>query len=104
VLEKRFSDYNERRLFLYEALKKIGIAPAKPPAGAFYMMANVKKYTGDSYAFALRILEEAGVAVTPGIDFGSCAEGHIRISYACSMENLEEGLGRLEKFFAGLEI
>ncbi len=99
VLEKRFSDYNDRRLYLYRALKDIGIAPAEPPDGAFYMLANVKKYTGDSYSFAIRILEEAGVAVTPGIDFGPGAEGYIRISYACSMDNLKEGLSRLEDFF-----
>jgi (5-formylfuran-3-yl)methyl phosphate transaminase len=103
TLEKRFSEYNERRLFLYETLQKIGIAPAKMPDGAFYMMANVKEFTADSYSFALRILDEAGVAVTPGIDFGSGAEGYIRISYACSMENLKEGLVRLEKFFTGLK-
>lgn len=102
VLEKRFSDYNERRMYLYEALQRIGIAPAKPPDGAFYMMANVKKYTSDSYSFAIRILEEAGVAVTPGIDFGRGAEGYIRISYACSMETLQEGLRRLEEFFSTL--
>lgn len=102
VLENRFSDYNERRIYLYEALQRIGIAPAKLPDGAFYMMANVKKYTGDSYSFAIRILEEAGVAVTPGIDFGRGAEGYIRISYACSMETLQEGLRRLEDFFSSL--
>jgi aspartate/methionine/tyrosine aminotransferase len=103
TLQRRFSEYNERRIFLYETLQKIGIAPAKMPDGAFYMMANVQAYTTDSYSFALRILDEAGVAVTPGIDFGSGAEGYIRISYACSMENLKEGLARLEKFFAGLK-
>ena len=99
VLEKRFSGYNDRRLYLYKALQNIGIAPARLPDGAFYMLANVKKYTDDSYAFAIRILEEAGVAVTPGIDFGPGAEGYLRISYACSMESLKEGLRRLEKFF-----
>ncbi len=102
VLDKRFSAYNERRLYLYRELGKIGIAPAKMPDGAFYMMANVKKYTHDSYSFALQILEEAGVAVTPGVDFGPGAEGYIRISYACSMENLKEGLSRLGKFFGKL--
>jgi (5-formylfuran-3-yl)methyl phosphate transaminase len=99
VLEKRFSDYNDRRLYLYKTLQKIGIAPARLPEGAFYMLANVKKYTDDSYSFTLRILEEAGVAVTPGIDFGSGAEGFLRISYACSMSTLKEGLRRLEIFF-----
>ncbi|MDW7738962.1 MAG: pyridoxal phosphate-dependent aminotransferase [Bacillota bacterium] len=103
ILEKRFSGYNERRLYLYDFLKKIGIAPAKPPDGAFYMLANVKKYTSDSLSFAHRILEETKVAVTPGIDFGPGAEGYIRISYACSMETLKEGLTRLEKFFADLD-
>jgi aspartate/methionine/tyrosine aminotransferase len=102
LLEERFSKYNERRLYLYAALQKIGIAPARLPDGAFYMLANVKKYTSDSYAFALQILEEAGVAVTPGIDFGAGAEGYIRISYAYPMDELKEGLHRLEKFFAGL--
>jgi (5-formylfuran-3-yl)methyl phosphate transaminase len=100
VLANRFSAYNDRRLYLYRALQKIGIAPAKIPDGAFYMLANVKKYTNDSYAFALRILDESGVALTPGIDFGHGAEGYLRISYACSMDNLKEGLNRLEKFFA----
>ncbi len=99
VLEKRFSDYDQRRLYLYRALQKIGIAPVKPPDGAFYMMANVKAYTDHSYEFAIRILEEAGVAVTPGIDFGPGAEGYIRLSYACSMETLKEALRRLEIFF-----
>jgi (5-formylfuran-3-yl)methyl phosphate transaminase len=103
VLEKRFSGYNERRLYLYKALQNIGIAPAKLPDGAFYMLANVKKYTHDSYSFAIRILEEARVAVTPGIDFGPGAEGYLRISYACPMESLQEGLRRLEHFFNDLE-
>ncbi|MFO8192497.1 MAG: pyridoxal phosphate-dependent aminotransferase [Bacillota bacterium] len=103
VLAERFSDYDQRRLYLYEALQQIGIAPAKLPDGAFYMLANVKKYTDDSLSLAQRILEETGVAVTPGIDFGPGAEGYIRISYACSMENLKEGIGRLKKFFAALD-
>ncbi len=103
VLEKRFSAYNERRLYLYRALDNMGIAPASLPDGAFYMLANVRRYTNDSYSFALRILEEAGVAVTPGIDFGPGAEGYIRISYACSMENLKEGLRRLEDFLGKVD-
>ena len=100
ILTRRFSDYNRRRLYLYKSLEHMGIAPARLPEGAFYMLANVKKYTSDSYSFAFRILEEAGVAVTPGIDFGPGAEGYIRISYACSMENLKEGLVRLERFLS----
>ena len=103
ILAERFSEYDERRLYLYEVLQQIGIAPAKLPDGAFYMLANVKKYTDDSLSFAQRILEETGVAVTPGIDFGPGAEGYLRISYACSTENLKEGMARLKEFFAALE-
>ena len=83
----------------YRALQQMGIAPAVPPEGAFYMLANVKKYAQDSLSLAFRILEEAKVAVTPGIDFGPGAEGYIRISYACTMAELQEGLLRLQKFF-----
>jgi aspartate/methionine/tyrosine aminotransferase len=51
------------------------------------------------YDFAFQILEEAGVAVTPGVDFGENGEGYLRICYANSMENLEDGMYRLERFF-----
>ncbi len=103
VLEQRFGSYGERRLYLYDYLKKMNIAPKMLPEGAFYMMANVKEYTDDSLSFALDILDKARVAVTPGIDFGRGAEGYIRISYACSMEELKEGLSRLEKYLATLK-
>ncbi len=99
TLTARFGSYNERRLYLYSALQQMGIAPAVPPEGAFYMLANVNKYSMDSFSLAFRILEEAKVAVTPGIDFGPGAEGFLRISYACTMANLQEGLARLKKFF-----
>lgn len=98
ALAARFGAYNECRLHLYSALRQMGIAPALPPEGAFYMLANVKKYSADSYSLAFRLLEEAKVAVTPGIDFGPGAEGYIRISYACTMEDLLEGLSRLKRF------
>ena len=90
--------YNERRLYLLERLKKIGIATRYDPSGAFYALANVKEYTSDSYHFAFEILEKAKVAVTPGIDFGANCEGYIRFSYANSLENIKEGLNRLEAF------
>lgn len=99
TLAARFGSYNERRLYLYSALQQMAIAPAVPPEGAFYMLANVKQYSMDSFSLAFRILEEAKVAVTPGIDFGSGAEGYIRISYACTMEDLQEGLSRMKVFF-----
>ncbi len=100
AVAERFRPYNERRLYLYRALQRIGIAPAVPPAGAFYILARVKSYTADSYRLALDILEKAGVAVTPGIDFGPSAEGYLRLSYACPMAELQEAVARLEKYFS----
>ena len=91
--------YNHRRIFLLKRLKEIGIASKTEPAGAFYTLANIKKYSHDSFQIAYDILDKAQVAVTPGIDFGQNAEGYIRISYAASMAKIAEGMDRLEKYF-----
>ncbi len=90
--------YNQRRLYLLERLRQMGIATSHDPSGAFYALANVKEYTNDSYGLAFKILEQAKVAVTPGIDFGANCEGYIRFSYANSLSNIKEGLDRLEIF------
>ena len=95
--------YNERRLYLAQRLQEMGIAPLCTPQGAFYMLANVKEYTADSYNFALDILKNAKVALTPGIDFGSNAQGYLRISYANSLENIKEGLNRLDNYLQTLK-
>ena len=68
------------------------------PMGAFYVLADARKYCSDSLELSRRILNEAGVAVTPGIDFGNGAEGYLRFSYANSLENITEGMDRLEAF------
>ena len=65
---------------------------------AFYVLANAKRFSGDSYRLAFDILKEAKVGVTPGIDFGSNAEGYLRFSYANSLENIEEGMNRLQRY------
>jgi len=95
--------YNERRRYLTARLKEMGIATSYEPTGAFYALANVKGYTDDSYRFAFEILDKAKVAVTPGIDFGANCEGYIRFSYANSLENIKEGMERLERFLASLK-
>jgi aspartate/methionine/tyrosine aminotransferase len=92
--------YNQRRLYLLGRLREMGISTQVDPSGAFYALANVKKYTSDSYRFAYEILEKAKVAVTPGIDFGANCEGYIRFSYANSLENIKEGLNRFEAFLS----
>ena len=71
------------------------------PDGAFYVFPSVAKYGTDSMTFSNRLLNEGGVAVTPGIAFGS--DRHIRISYCCSMDALREGTDRLEKFLKQYE-
>ncbi|HDS16422.1 MAG TPA: pyridoxal phosphate-dependent aminotransferase [Proteobacteria bacterium] len=91
--------YNERRRFMLRRVREIGLQVATEPTGAFYIFANAKEFTADSYAFSFEILEKAGVGVTPGIDFGSNGEGYLRFSYANSLENIAEGMKRLEIFF-----
>ena len=64
------------------------------PTGAFYVFANVKHISGDSYNLAFDILDKAHVGVTPGVDFGKYAEGYLRFSYANSLENITEAMDR----------
>lgn len=92
--------YDERRRFLLPRLREIGFGVAVEPHGAFYILANAKRFTDDSYAFAMELLERTHVAVTPGIDFGSGAEGYIRFSYANRLERLAEGVRRLGEYLA----
>jgi len=92
--------YDERRRFIIPGLRRLGFGIATEPTGAFYVLANAKRFTTDSYAFAFEILEQAKVGVTPGMDFGSNGEGYIRFSYANSLDNVAEALRRLEAFLA----
>ena len=97
-LDKMRRIYDERRQFTLKRVREIGLEVAVEPTGAFYIFANAKKFTSDSYNFAFEILEQAGVGVTPGIDFGVNGEGYIRFSYANSLANIAEGMNRLEEF------
>ncbi|MEW5706231.1 MAG: pyridoxal phosphate-dependent aminotransferase [Actinomycetota bacterium] len=97
-IAKMVATYNERRKFLIPRLKGIGFGITVEPTGAFYIFANAKNFGGNSYKLAIDILENALVALTPGIDFGSNAEGYLRFSYANSLENIAEACDRLEKY------
>jgi aspartate/methionine/tyrosine aminotransferase len=93
--------YAERRSYLLAELPRLGFDIVVEPQGAFYIYANVAKLTDDSRAFCWRLLEEAGVAITPGEDFGSYRSGeHLRFSYATSLDNLREGIRRLGDFLS----
>jgi aspartate/methionine/tyrosine aminotransferase len=97
-VERMRSIYDKRRRFMIGRLKEIGLGITVEPTGAFYVFANVKHISEDSYKLAFDILEKAHVGVTPGIDFGAGGEGYIRFSYANSMENIAVGMDRLENY------
>ena len=91
--------YAENRRLMLEGLPKAGFDRIAPPDGAFYVYADVSEMTGDSLAFARRILDEAGVAVTPGLDFDpGRGATTLRFSYARSTADIAEGLERLADF------
>jgi len=101
VLEQRRREFQRRRDYLLPALKALGFGIPVEPQGAFYLYADCSRFTGDSFAFATALLEEAGVAITPGIDFGHYkAGGHVRFAYTTSMEKLQQGVERLANFIA----
>ena len=97
-IERMRQTYDRRRRFLIPRLKDLGFGITVEPTGAFYVLANAKKFSQDSYSLAFDILVKAKVGVAPGIDFGSNAEGYLRFCYANSMENIEEGMNRLEQY------
>jgi aspartate/methionine/tyrosine aminotransferase len=90
--------YNKRRKFMIRRLKELGFGITVEPTGAFYVFANAKQFSNDSYKLAFDMLEKAHVGVAPGIDFGKNGEGYLRFCYANSMENIEAGMERLEKY------
>ncbi len=92
--------YDKRRKVLLAGLRRLGLDVKVEPTGAFYILANARHLSNNSYDLAMDILERAGVGTDPGIDFGDGAEGFLRFSYANSLENIEEALDRIEKYLA----
>ena len=90
--------YDKRRRYMVQRIKSLGLGITVEPTGAFYVFANARHISGDSYKLAFDILEKACVGVTPGIDFGQGGEGYLRFSYANSLENIKKGLDRLELY------
>jgi len=96
--------YDERRKYLLAELPKLGFDIVVEPQGAFYIYANVRRITSDSKAFCWNLLEQAGVAITPGEDFGAFKSAeHVRFSYATSLDNIREGIRRISAALAGSE-
>ena len=100
-LQANLAVYAENRRLMLDGLPKAGFDRIAPPDGAFYVYADVSHLTDDSRAFAAEILDKAGVAVTPGLDFDpERGAGTLRFSYARSTEDIREGLARLAAFMA----
>jgi aspartate/methionine/tyrosine aminotransferase len=97
-LQAMVAEYDQRRQFALAELQKYNLRVAARPAGAYYIIVDVREYSQDSLQLTYEILENARVAVGPGIDFGSNLEGYIRISYATAKNNLQEGIRRLGEY------
>ncbi|MEG1458113.1 MAG: aminotransferase class I/II-fold pyridoxal phosphate-dependent enzyme [Acetivibrio sp.] len=101
-VERMCAAYDQRRRFLVESFKRMGLKCFEP-FGAFYVFPSIQKFGMTSEEFATRLLKEEKVAVVPGTAFGDSGEGFLRISYAYSIENLKIALGRIEKFVKTLD-
>ena len=99
ILESHKNEFKQRRDYLLPKLKELGFKVEVEPQGAFYIYANCEKFTKDSYQFAYDLLENIGVAITPGKDFGeNKANTFVRFAYTTSVEQLEEGVRRLTTY------
>ncbi|MCB1796975.1 MAG: aminotransferase class I/II-fold pyridoxal phosphate-dependent enzyme, partial [Candidatus Competibacteraceae bacterium] len=98
IFEARRREFLARRDFLLPALRELGFRIPVTPDGAFYLYADCGRFTDDSHGFALRLLEETGVAITPGIDFGGhLPHRHVRFAYTNAIPQLAEGVERLRR-------
>ncbi len=102
VLEQYKKEFQQRRDYLLSALKELGFVIEVEPRGAFYIYANCEKFTEDSEQFVLDLLENIGVAVTPGKDFGTNKpEKYVRFAYTTSMPRLQQAVDRLRDYLNG---
>ena len=102
-VERMRTIFNQRRVKLIQGLRRLGFGVHFEPQGAFYVLADARHIDGDSQRLALDILEQTGVAVTPGVDFGAGAEGYLRFSYTRPQEDLDQALERIGLYLARRE-
>nr|WP_152967828.1 aminotransferase class I/II-fold pyridoxal phosphate-dependent enzyme [Oxobacter pfennigii] len=100
-IKEMVTEYDKRRTYCHNRLKSMDL-DCFEPLGAFYLFPEIKKFNLSSEEFCTRLLYEGKLAVVPGSAFGGYGEGHLRISYAYSMDILEDGLNRLQKFISKL--
>lgn len=102
-VEHMRESYDQRRKFLLNEFKEMGLSCFEPK-GAFYMFPCIKKFGLTSEEFATRLLHSKKLAVVPGDAFGECGEGFLRVSYAYSLDELKEAMGRIREFIKELSI
>ncbi|MGG4492236.1 aminotransferase A [Metabacillus idriensis] len=95
-------EYEKRMNYVYERLISMGLQTVKPD-GSFYIFPSIRQFNVSSFDFAYSLAKDGGVAVVPGSAFSEFGEGFIRISYACSYEQLEQALNRMEKYLISLK-
>jgi aspartate/methionine/tyrosine aminotransferase len=101
-LEKVKQGYEENRRILVEGLPRVGLASFLPVDGAFYLYADISRFSIDSFEFATRMLEEAGVAATPGVDFDPLhGRKFLRLCYAGAREEMREAVERIGNWLKG---
>ena len=98
---RRREQFRARRDYIVPALREIGLPVPVTPDGAFYVYIDCSRWTDDSERFAIELLEEAGVSLVPGMDFGvNEPKRYLRLSYATSLENLHEAVARMRAWLA----
>ena len=101
ILERRRNLFQQRRDLLCESLAKLDVTVPVIPQGAFYVYADISKYSQDSFSFCKQLLEEKAVAITPGCDFGDANANHyVRFAYTTSEERIHVGMQRLKQFLS----
>lgn len=101
IQESYRAEFKKRRDFLYEAVNELGFKVRIKPQGAYYLYVDCTKFSENSFELANELLEQAGVAITPGIDFGEYkASQHVRFAYTTSIPQLEEGIKRLKNYLS----
>jgi aspartate/methionine/tyrosine aminotransferase len=101
IYEERKAEFKRRRDYIVPALQELGFKVPVMPDGAFYVYADCSALSDDADQLTIDLLEQAGVVLVPGLDFGPHTEhNYIRLSYATSIENLQEAVARMRRFFA----
>src|SRR5690554_569116 len=98
IFEKRRQALEERRAYMLQALPELGFNIPIEPEGAFYIYADASRFTDDSFAWCQEVLQETGVAITPGTDFGDPTNSHVRFAFTTELSRLREAVARLKAF------